>query len=299
MQRLFIALSFLLFAWQGKTQNLVNDSTVTTISYWKKGEKSKLSIIKVKKEWEKGELRKTDSNSYQAELSVLEAGTSYYTMQWKYLTPSQALPQNNALQKVLFTGLSFKYRITEMGEFENLQNWQEVQRYVYKTINILAAQEKNTKTKELLTTELKMLFGSKESIETVVLKEVQLYHNIFGSSYQLNEQLKAKMELPNFLGGDPLPAVGTVELSEINAVENYCTVKVTQQYDKEKLTEALNAWAQRLAKKDLKMPLLSLEDVVLYKIELSTGWILSINSQRTITVDDTIVKEQNVYTKVN
>ena len=295
MQRLLIAACFLFCTLNCFAQNLVNDSTVQVVAYWKKGDKARFSVTKTSIKQNGAQVDSKDSVSNIAQLEIIAASEQSYTISWKFLKSNQAIKfdKESSFSKASWLSFNqhFQYKTTELGEFSELINWKQVQANAYNTIDKIVSELKNTPTSAMLNSS-KKIFSTKEGIEEVIMKDIQSYHNLYGGAFTLGQKLSAPITVPNFLGGDPFPATLSVELTGIYPDQGYCTFTVNQELDKEKVTEAINRWAEKSGKpKDVKIPSINITDTQQYKMDLKSGWMLELKTHRLVKSDDTALIE--------
>lgn len=298
MQRLFIIVCFLLYTLSGWAQEqLLTDSTVTVVPNWKKGDKIRLLITKTKTQIQNGVSRVTDNLSAYAEISVLETDSGQLTLRWNSLPSKNAPAAQDAATRFL-QDLTFDYRVTQTGEYAGLLNWQEIKDAAYTMIDKTVKQKKIKDPK--FSAEMKKMFGSRENIEGAVMNDVLAYHTLYGEEFTLKKKIKEPSLLPNVLGGDPLPAILTAELTSINRSKNTCIIKITQELDPAKIKGALAEWRKKFVKtRNFKMPAMSITDNITVTLDLVTGWFTEKTNLRTAAVEGVKVVERVSIKKVD
>lgn len=290
MLRFLITLSFLwCMAHAPAQEQLLTDSTVTFVRNWKKGEKALFLMTRVKAKIEDGVRKVTDSLRSFVEISVLQTTGEQHIMQWKYI-PEKTMPVSKDPAINFLQHASIKYSILQTGEFIELVNWKELKDAMNSVINGFL-KEKNSQDARL-SAEIKKIFSSKENLETVLTKETQLYHTLYGGEFTLHQQIKTPTLLPNILGGDPFPSILTAELTGIDSINQTCSVLVTQEFDPEKVSEVLANWAKKFAKTpDFKVPAMAITDRIDIIADLKTGWMKQVTNLRTVVVEDVTATE--------
>jgi hypothetical protein len=301
--KLFLILALSVVSDLCLAQNVVTDSTATVVSYWRKGEVAKYSLTLKKEKYKDSQLISNGSSTSAIEITVVDATDKSYILNWK----CTAIKLNNNeikdpfFQKLLTLteGINFKYKTSELGEFQELLNWVEVKNSVYAIIDNLGKQFKNDVVETALA-ETKKLFNSKESIEQVILKDVQLLHTLYGGEYTFKQKVQANTELPNFFGGDPFPAILTIEMTELNKGKNTCRIHMSQSLHKTKLTKELSKWMEKMGKPpDSKLPEIYMEDNYDFQVELIKGWMSKAISIRIAETDDLKNVETHELKKIN
>jgi hypothetical protein len=303
LKKLYIILGLQIWVMVGWTQNKVTDTSATVVAYWKKGEKAQLSFNQTKKQFEKNQLKTTNTLKSVIDVCILDSTEKGYKISWTYTKVTAKNEKENLFaQKIskLSEGLVVIYTTNELGAFKELINWRDVQKYVYKAADAIEKEFKNTPYTEPLK-QVRKLYASKETIEQIVIKEVQLYHSVYGEEYILKNKLVGDAEQPNFLGGDPFPATITVEMTELRPKDDYCKIQLLQTLDQEKVTKIMNDWAKKIDPVKSSKPVISnlvIEDVSEFEAQLSTGWITNAMYKRTLNVDYTKVIEINELKKL-
>lgn len=298
MLRLFIIVGFLLFSRAGLAQEqLLTDSTVTVVGNWKKGDKARFLIVKTKTQSQGRLSRVTDSLGAYAEISVLEADSGRFIMQWKSIPPKNAPAAQDAASRFL-DNLEFKYTVLQTGEYAGLLNADEIKDAAYRMID-KTVKERNIKDPKF-SAEMKKMFSSKENIEAAVMRDVLVYHTLYGGEYTLKKKISEPSLLPNVLGGDPLPAILTAELTGINRLKNTCTIKINHVLDPAKINAAMADWRKKYVKsRNTKTPSISVNDNITVTLDLVNGWFNEINNVRNVVVNGVKVVERVTVKKIN
>src|SRR5688572_9828202 len=198
---LFFAFFSLLHPENGMGQNVVTDSTATVVTYWEKGDILKFSLLQKKEKYKDARLVSDGSSTSTIIITVIDATDKSYTLNWKCdqikVNDAGAMDTFSLRLIQIIEGINFTYKASELGEFQELLNWEEVRDFVHQLIDKLGQQSKNTDISSALI-ETKKIFDSKESIEQIILRDVQLLHTLYGGEYKLNEKISSETELPNF-----------------------------------------------------------------------------------------------------
>ena len=72
-----ILVACLFWSIESKAQNVVTDSTATTVPYWEKGDNQVLNLTKTIKKFKKGKLKDTYKARYKVNVMVLEESDSH------------------------------------------------------------------------------------------------------------------------------------------------------------------------------------------------------------------------------
>ena len=182
---LFFAFLSLLHPEEGKCQNVVTDSTATVVSYWEKGDILKFSLLQKKEKYKDARLVSDGNSTSTIILTVIDATDKSYTLNWKcdQIRVNVAGARDTFSLRLIqiIEGINFRYKTSELGEFQELLNWEEVRDFVHQVIDKLGQQSNNTDINSALL-ETKKIFNSKESIEQIILRDVQLLHTFMVAS---------------------------------------------------------------------------------------------------------------------
>lgn len=122
-----------------------------------------------------------------------------------------------------------------------------------------------------------------------LLREPSIVYMPSGSNLVLGEKRTYQDSLPNPFGGEPLPAVGFLELREIRADRHEAVVEWRLSIDAERarglLEESVRAMARRTGKppppENARVGLEAIEDAATYVYDTQTGWPISVVYTRT------------------
>ncbi len=277
--------------------NLKNDSTVTFITYWEKGDSYDFVMHKSKLKYS-GDTLKSETNIYtDLSMSVVESTDTDYTISLTYGETAIEGDSNPVLLLLtsLTGGSEYQYKISEMGEFQELLNWQDIRDYIEKMVDTVKANIPDKQGVQQAFALITGLYDSKEKVEASA-KSVQLYHAPYGMEYALNDKLSFESELPNPFGGNPIPAIYSLELTEINKEDGYCVLEITQTIDKVKAKEFVLDFVKKimpaLANKNEeeledKIPVFEITDKMQFQMDLNSGWIVYCENIRSVVAGPT------------
>ncbi len=273
-------------------QNKVTDTSATIVGYWQKGDYARLSLMQTKERYKNGKLNSSGSSNSLIDFLVTDATENSYTINWKYVSIDLGGPPSSPLiEKLLkvIQGVTVVYQTDEMGTFKELLNWKEIQKIVYDAVDSVGWQVNKDEMNAILS-QLKNVYASKESIEQIVIRDVQLFHSLYGGDYVLKQKLVADTELPNFLGGEPFPAILTIEMTELKPRENFCKVQILQSINKEKATKLISDFIEKLSagkSKETVMPVIGISDFNEFEVELNKGWVMRAFYKRIVEAENT------------
>lgn len=275
-----------------QAQNRTTDTSATCIAYWN-NKAVKLYQIRHSKERITATGIKSGAATYEAQIRITDSAATGYTMEWvfkNFKAEGSADEMTRSLGAAI-EGMTIQYTIDDGGSFNELLNWEAVRDFaignVEKAINMIT---ENTEYKIALN-QVKKIFQSKENIETLLIKEVKLFHTPFGVEYGKKGSTSAAL-LPNVTGGEPFPAAIHVKLKELNMAKDYAAVSVDQLIDKKKAAPIMAALLKKLAgnktvsEEEIRKEIdgLEISDLNTYKYALSDGWIISVLYKRTARI---------------
>ncbi len=278
------------------------DSTVQVIAYWSKGEKQIYDLEKTKYKIKGTDTTKTNVINCRVAVTVLDSTANSYTIEWKYLYCKSS--ENNELyQKLndLSKDVKFIYKISELGDFAELLNWEEISafyREVFKKISKEISAEKPEL--EQLIKNLENSFCSREYIESAAIKDIQQFHFFHGIKVKLGEEITNKIPIPFPLTGAEIDTDLTLFLDEIIEEEDNYIIRCRQIFDNEALKKVMSEYAASLTKsmgtkkdfefsKDMKLS----GDVNTSALIHDSGWLVYGFNITTISVDDVKTVEGN------
>lgn len=271
-------------------QDKLKDSSANYIANWKKGENKIFYIVHNKESYESGKLKSQFNFSYEANITILDSTENSYTIQWIFHLPTKVKETNPRLADSLpvFEGMKMIFKTSETGEFKELINWKEVKDTYIKMMEFSLPKKMDSTTKSALE-QSEALFNSKEMVESALIKEIQLFYLPYGDTFTTNE-IKAKTQLPTPFGSEPVPALETYKITELNPKQNYFMLVINQDIDKsgaQKFFEGLFSKATMDSGKAVLearnfLETFEIKDHSEYKFIPSIGWPKRISYKRTL-----------------
>jgi len=283
-------------AWSQKD----GDSSASCITYWKKGETKVYSIVHEKTTNSKD--NKQISLTYEAHVTVLDSTAEDYTIKWVFhnpVLPGRDLP---ALSQPLpvFEGMQMIFRTSSVGTFIELLNWEEVRdSYVHLMELSLPKEMDSAMTASI--NGAKALFSTKESVEAALIREIQLFHMPYGYKFT-TQKITENTQLSNPLGGDPLPALQTYQITQLDRRQDRFTLSFRQELDKSSFGKIMDGMFKKMGIKEdneLQATKATLASLVIsdnseYEFISSTGWIRRLYYLR--TAGNAALKQSDAYT---
>jgi hypothetical protein len=267
---LFILCPFLVNA-----QLLLNDSTLNLYARWEKGEIANFTYRQTRERYVDGILKSYDSYLSTIQLKVLRSNARMKKVRWSYANIESEVPKKSALLNDLASialGTKVIYKTDENGVFKELTNWKQVRKVVYKSLDRIQQTYQNEFVDSMVLAS-KELYATKESIEKLVISDIQLLHTIYGNEFVLRRKEAIPTTLPNLNGGDDLPAVLNFELIELNKKKKFAKVILRQYIDTKSAIMQLNPEISNPNKDMMVNSFPHIKDYNEFDIELKLGWI--------------------------
>jgi hypothetical protein len=275
------------------SQNRITDTSATCISFWQNKETRVYQVKHSKEKFDALSRRSLSEGNYEAQIKIIDSTATGFTIEWIYKNFEISGAPENVLNS-LFTimeGLKIVYKTDDVGTFTELVNWEEVRDFALARYEKAVA--KNSHTKEFIAAlnQIKSIFQSKENIEAVLIKEIQLFHTPFGVEYTKTGSI-IETDLPNITGGDPFPSTITIKLDELDQKKDLIRVSLNQTIDKEKAGPIIAEILKKISSSpikdetELKRQIKDMEitDLSEYSYAISSGWITRVLYKRTSNI---------------
>ena len=302
----FVLILFVLFHSSDFAQNKFTDSSVTFVTYWKKGETKTLHISQSKERSMEGQGGSNSGFVYDADVLVLDSTKNSFTIQWKFKNIKKFGDEDPTIEanRRMLDNLKILYKTNDLGMFSELQNWQEIQKKLFSALDKMQKENQESQLVGRIVSSLKKVLGTKENIQNILISEVQLYHLPYGAEYKFKNRVKLDATMPNIFGGRPLPAITTVELTELRPVENYCKLEQTMQIDSLRASAILQEYFDKLATSqssgsNSQQPAFDMKTSTTHWMEISTGWFKKIRYSRIVTSGNMKMTEKVEINMIN
>lgn len=266
------------------------DSTVQVITYWDEGEKQDYVVSVEKINLKDADTTSREMTTYEVEVTVLNSGKDFYTIQWLYKN-FQTDDPNPAFKKLMNinNGMKVIFKADEVGSFLEVVNHKEIKDFIHKAVLSLKNDFKEIPGMDKVLEQVEATTATKEAIESVCIKDIHQFHTFHGAKYTLGEILEGKTKAPNIYGSEPFDADFTVYLDEINEQDDTYIMRAAQEIDIEQLTNATLDYMTTMAKNmgiDPPKPevLGGLRNEILTASSIhGTGWVLYSIQTTTVT----------------
>jgi hypothetical protein len=208
-------------------------SSVPIIAYWAKGDSYNFRVTKIKNEWKQGKQTKSDSTTQIVHFKVVDSTEADYTIEWSYQSDLQTeynIPEKYEENFSKYKETKIIYKTSETGEFQGIENWKQLSARIKDLsaeMTALIANDKSLNQDDFnnAIAPILQVYQSKEGIEQLVYKEIQLMHFPFGFEFEIGKIISYEESLPNMLGGEPLKGESKIYIDQVNRDESFCVVK--------------------------------------------------------------------------
>lgn len=127
-----------------------SDSTMQVVGYWSKGEKQNYSVTQNKFKLNKADTVSKETMTFNVQVTILDSTDKNYKIEWLYsnykATGNQQSNQLLAELISLYNNMKIIILTNEMGEFQSVENWKDIQTAMNQAIDIM---KKNTNLKKI------------------------------------------------------------------------------------------------------------------------------------------------------
>jgi hypothetical protein len=278
--------------------NLVSSSKVTTIGYWNIGDKVSYQVSQTDVTNKSGSTQSTKqkSNTYDLEIKVIDSTDHSYVLEMKYLKSAVEGydPQLQELMNSFQTSAPIRYQTDELGIYQKILNTVELQKDFKK---------KSEEFKKLLITNrgseaakpvIKMLddvlieFAKPENIEVLYLGDIMAIHGNYGMELVLNKPSEIDVEIPCLMD-IVVKGSGKITLQTINKTKDLASISIRYKPNQDELKRYMKTFFELFVpaeSKEFKIDDMKIdfEDTEKLQMQLSSGWMPSIQTSRTISV---------------
>lgn len=206
------------------------------------------------------------------------------------------------------------YHTNELGEFMGIENWQEISEMMNGLFSDLVdyiAETQNSSRDAVAQNmqPLRSLYNSKEGVEQLVFKEIQLFHFPLGFELSTSEPLLYEEKLPNMLGGPPIRGDAKIHFEDIDFANSFCVLLQEMTLNPEDTKAMITSLFERMNLADDEMEeaisaaKLDIRDQnryayfyypgIPYRIETNREYVIDIASENTRRVDITRIELLN------
>ncbi|MBS1661760.1 MAG: hypothetical protein JST68_12005 [Bacteroidetes bacterium] len=295
-------LLLLIITIQGLCQYKTADSAVDCVIHWQPGAKKTYSIIHEKSTTGGPGNAAPFRFVYEADVTVIDSSAQTFTVKWEFRLPDDFKMAHPRLSDSLpvFNGMSMIFKISKMGAFVTLENWEQVRDAYVKQMEISLPRKQDSFALATMKA-VKEMFNSKTTVEATLVREIQLFHTLYGYRFTTREASEST-QLPNPFGGEPFPAYQTYQLTNLDPAKDAYTIVFRLKMDTANLNKISDPLFEKMnikdnasleeARKQLKN--YNIQDFTEYRFIKSTGWVSRLFYERSVT--NGVTKQSDFYT---
>lgn len=266
---------------------------------WQAGETHKLELTKSRERYKDGKRELAVTGVVPVQVEVLEKSQAGYVIRWTYGKAefeSDGAPVDPLIARLsnLTDNIRLEFKTDPRGSVTELINKEETAALYQRAITQVFDWMRENGLPEAAIAQVGQsmtALASPDAVGPLALEEPSLFHLAVGGSYTVGARREYEDLLPNPLGGEPFPSKAFFLLTEVLPEENIAVVEWEQAFDPEKSTEILLRTLTAMAKnmnalppKASELPVVSVDDLAESRVDLNTGWPLSVISVRHTTM---------------
>lgn len=306
-----------------KTVSAQDELMVPFVAYWNVGDSKNYKVTKKNVRFKNNIETENQTTVYEMKCTVVDSSEFSYTLEWEYqntLMNTLEIPQEiqNALDK--YKLVKVIYTTNEVGVFQEILNWEEFRNMTNDMLDKLVELNMSTNKNFAKVIEpIKKIYSSKESITSLILKEIQIFHFPLGVEFNAMDTLKYEELLPNLMGGEPIKGNGTVYFENINMDKGTAKfinqLKLDENDARRVVGEVMKSFVKNLSfssKKEKEKTLkevndefskmeMDIQDYNVFNYYFNPGWPIHIHTKRTsvfsgqnesgLRIDEVIIEE--------
>jgi hypothetical protein len=227
-------------------------------------------------------MKKSDTTSlerlrFKADVYVMDSTENYYLLTWKFSkfainTEDIQLRQLIALAK----SVEISYRISKPGVLNEFLNGKDVSTCLEEALSKVLASYANKKGTESQA-EVEKLYEMRETVETMMLRSVNQFHQAYGLGYKLGEVIDDSTELDSRFSSKPIQGIIRKKLTKIDS-ENHFAILSTATFYNEKQFQ--KAFMEYMKIDSIPENAVNQENMGGVVMDMLTGWVLWTFEQR-------------------
>ncbi len=313
MNTFFVALVILVLSSKLLAQeqpNLLSSTKVTTIGYWNIGDKIAYHVTTsdVTNKSTIAKPTKQSSSTYDLELIVVDSTEHSYILEMKYLKASvEGIdPQLKEIMNSFQTSAAIRYQTDEFGAFQKILNTNALQKDFQKKCEEFKKQLTINRSSEEAKASIAVLdgllveFSKPENIEVLYLGDIMAIHGNYGMELILNKPMDVDVEIPCLMD-IVVNGTGKISLQSINKVKDIALISIKYKPNQAELKKYMKTFFELFIPKDSKEfkvddMKIDFENTEKLQMYLSSGWMESIQTSRTINISFEEEKIKKVMT---
>jgi len=264
----------------------VQDQPLALKPDWALGPLMRLELVKGREDWEEDKLVKSSKTVTPIDVEVLAKSESGWIVRWTYghtsVIEGGGKDKDYAERMAsLNEGMRLDVRLALAGVVDGLADPEGLKRHYSRTLQEVERGLLDKGMDKGIVAEL--MRGTTESVlgpefEHAALVEVELLHRCFTVPLVPGKKSTFEGELPNPLGGDPFPALGTYQLDPPDTAARQAAAHFTLAIDADKLRTLIQAWIDEEKKNGGKGAPKSLDELPLKRLDETTAYVLDLQN---------------------
>lgn len=276
------------------------DSTLQVVGYWSKGEKQKYLITQNKYKLNKADTVSKETMTFNVQVTILDSTDKNYRIEWLYSNyKSTGNGESNRLLSELislYENMKIVILTNEMGEFQGVENWKDIQLSMGKAVQLIKNKYKSQKEILTIFDNVMANFQTKEGIEAYAINDILQFYSFHGSKYKLGETLSGTTQVPTALSDKLIDTKYELSLEELNFEEFNGIVRMIQTQDENQLADYTYAYMKKMMPKvpikRSEMPKVTNVTELASRIH-NAGWIIySVETKNTTAMDSLNIEER-------
>lgn len=292
--------------------NLISSTKVTTIGYWNIGDKITYQVTKseVTNKSKATQPAKQAANAYDLEIKVIDSTEHSYELEMRYLKASVegVDPRLQELMNSFQTAIAIRYQTDEFGVFQKILNTSELQKEFQKNCEEFKKQitinrgSEEAKESIAILDELLVEFSKPENIEVLYLGDIMAIHGNYGIELNMNKAVEVDIEIPCLMD-IVVNGTGKITLQSINKAKDIAIISIKYKPNQEELKKYMKTFFELFIPKDDKKfkvddMKIDFENTEKLQMHLSSGWMESIETSRTVSISFEDEKIKKVTTTI-
>ncbi|QCK16557.1 hypothetical protein [Mangrovivirga cuniculi] len=180
-----------------------------------------------------------ESITYEVSIEVSDSTTTSYTVEWTY-DNFQVNSNDISLNQLsyILKGLSIEFKTDELGIFERLSNYEEIQEFLNDNLYTIRDQFDDQESYVKFKTRIEKEYLVQNNFETKVIRDILQFHQFHGTEFYDDETYFGEIQVPNMYGGEPFDSDVTFWLEDNDYSKGVFEVKMQEIINSQQLTRA-------------------------------------------------------------
>ncbi len=283
--------------WASKEAVRAAEESLVLEAHWRQGDVFHFERVKSRKKTKAGKVTLKSTARSDLEINVVSADEGGFVVSWKlgetkFDDPSQE--EDPLVQNLtnVYDGCRVELRLDCDANVVGVRNWKELKEVSERSLEVVIRPLQDKGINEAfvakLRSELASRVSTKQQIEQYWTREPGLFFLAVGREYEPGKPTEYEDELPNPLGGEPIPSRARFALREYDKKSGLARVTWTQTAECKlspgMMQKTLGEWRRLLGKPavDGGAAAFTLEDSAEFTVEVHSGWVQSLVHKRVV-----------------